>query len=288
MKKVDFFIVGAPKAGTTSLYYYLDQHPEINMSSIKEPNFFSHKFINKQGLYYQNRNIERIEEYHNLFQKSKERLIYGEASVSYLFYDVAESIKNYNPNAKIIIILRNPVSRAFSHYLMDYKLGFLKESFSNIVERKSTDVKSNLFYQQYIELSQYFKQVERYYQVFDNKNILIINYEDFINNTHSCLCSVSNFLEVDSEYDFNFKKKHNKSSMPRNKLLHFLYSISFIRRLGCLLPLRLKNLIKVMILKNNAKPIMQYNTQERLKSLFKDDLIKLDILLNSNFATWIK
>jgi len=289
MNKVDFFIVGAPKAGTTSLYYYLDQHPEINMSSIKEPNFFSHKFINKQKLYYQTKNVERIEDYHNLFKKPKEKLIYGEASVSYLFYDVAQSIKEYNPNAKIIIILRDPVSRSFSHYLMDYKLGFVKDSFLNIVERRSKDDNSDLFYQQYIELSKYFNQVERYYQVFDTKNILIINYKDFINDTKSSLFRVADFLGVDTEYNFNFKKKHNRFSIPRNKFFHFMYSIYFIRKLSyLLLPLGLRRFIKAVILKNNAKPIMPYKTQERLKAFFKEDLIKLDRLLNSNFTTWIK
>ena len=289
MNKVDFFIVGAPKAGTTSLYYYLDQHPDINMSSVKEPNFFSHKFINKQKLYYQTKNVESIEDYHNLFKKPKDKLIYGEASVSYLFYDVAQSIKEYNPNAKIIIILRNPVSRSFSHYLMDCKLGFVKDSFSNIVERRSKDRNSDLFYQQYIELSKYFNQVERYYQVFDTNNILIINYNDFINDTKSSLFRVADFLGVDTEYNFNSKKKHNRFSIPRNKFFHFMYSISFIRRLSyLLLPLALKRFIKAVILKKNAKPIMAYKTKERLKDFFKEDLVKLDRLLNSNFTTWIK
>ena len=125
--------------------------------------------------------------------------------------------------------------------------------------------------------------------MFDSKNILIINYEDFINDTKSCLYSISDFLGVDKKYDFNFKKKHNKFSIPRNKILHFLYSIYFIRRLGYfLLPLKLKNLIKSLILKKNTKPTIPHKTKERLKSLLKEDLIKLDILLNSNFATWIK
>ena len=67
--KVDFFIVGAAKSGTTSLYNYLFKHPEVCMSSIKEPNFFSNKLLNEQKMYYKDVKIDSIEKYHNLFNK---------------------------------------------------------------------------------------------------------------------------------------------------------------------------------------------------------------------------
>ena len=132
--KVDFFIVGAPKAGTTSLYYYLNEHPEIVMSTQKETDFFSDESLQKQRLYYGKNRIETIEKYHALFRQKQDK-IYGEASVSYLFYeDVPKKIKTYNPKAKIIIMLRNPTDRAFSHYLMDYRLGLLSTSLDRIID----------------------------------------------------------------------------------------------------------------------------------------------------------
>ena len=165
--KVDFFIVGAPKAGTTSLYYYLNEHPEIEMSTQKETDFFSDSAIQKQGLYYGENRINTLEKYHNLFPTTQEKK-YGEASVSYLFYeDVPEKIKAYNSKGKIIIMLRNLVDRAFSHYLMDYRLGLISSTLEEVIECKSYNKKSKLFYQQYIELGLYFKQVKRYLEIYD-------------------------------------------------------------------------------------------------------------------------
>ena len=99
MKKVDFFIVGAPKSGTTSLYHYLNEHPKIQMSVQKEPNFFSHTSLERDKLYYSNNRIDTIEKYHSLFEIEDSNLR-GDASVSYLFYkDVPKKILNYNCNA---------------------------------------------------------------------------------------------------------------------------------------------------------------------------------------------
>ena len=101
--KVDFFIVGAPKAGTTSLYHYLNEHLEVEMSSQKEPDYFSDYALQEQGMYYGKNRIDNINKYHGLFTPNAVKLR-GEASVSYLFYnDVPQKIKNYNQKSKIII-----------------------------------------------------------------------------------------------------------------------------------------------------------------------------------------
>ena len=92
--KVNFFIVGAPKAVTTSLYSYLNQHHSISMSLVKEPNYFSHKEILAQKLYYKTKFITDLKKYHSLFDFKNSSCLYGEASDSYLFYkDVAAKIK---------------------------------------------------------------------------------------------------------------------------------------------------------------------------------------------------
>ena len=131
--KVDFFIVGAPKAGTTSLYHYLNEHPQVEMSLQKEPDYFSEAAIQEQGIYYGKNRIDTEEKYNTLFNTQKKDVIFGEGSVSYLFYPtVAQDIKAYNSMAKIIIMLRNPIDRAFSHYLMDFRLGLLSDRFKDV------------------------------------------------------------------------------------------------------------------------------------------------------------
>ena len=107
--------------------------------------FISDKEIIDQGLYYGSSRINTSQKYHNLFKGEKDEKIFGESSVSYLFYpEVSKRIRNYNSESKIIIMLRNPVDRAFSHYLMDCKLGLISDRFEDIFNKKE-----GLKFQQY-------------------------------------------------------------------------------------------------------------------------------------------
>ena len=199
--KVGIFIVGAPKAGTTSLHYYMNEHPEILMSSVKEPNFFSDKEIVDQGLYYETSGINTSQKYHNLFLEKEDEKIFGESSVSYLFYPkVSKRIKEYNTVAKIIIMLRNPVERAFSHYLMDFRLGLLSDRFEDVFNKKE-----GLKFQQYFLLGNYYSQVKRYFNEFSKENVHIIWYSDFKKDTEKEVQKVFKFIGVDSYYKVNFK-----------------------------------------------------------------------------------
>ena len=287
--KVNFFIVGAPKAGTTSLYYYLNQHPEIQMSSQKEPDYFSNESIQKKGLYYGENRIKSIEEYHSLFEYSDEK-IYGEASVSYLFYDdVPFRIKSYNSDAKIIIMLRNPIDRAFSHYLMDYKLGLINDSFEEVINKKSTNKNSHLFYQQYIELSEYSNQIKRYFDVFDINNILLIDYDDFNNNVEKIVNHTYQFLSVDNSFIANVNKKHNTFTMPKNKIIRFIYSFILVRKiLFFISPKSLVHYIKSSLFKDYYKPELSEEIRQQLNHFFKADLKKLEQILDKDFSKWIK
>ena len=228
--KVDFFIVGAPKAGTTSLYHYLDEHHDICMSSDKEPNYFSDEELQQQDMYYGKSRVETLDIYHSLFDKHSESKIKAEVGVSYLFYkEVPKKIKEYNPNAKIIIMLRNPSHRAFSHYLMDRRLGLVYDSFEDVIEKKSNHKNAELFYQQYIEVGQYADQVSRYLEFFDRKNILFIEYEDFRKDIMNVMNRVYKFLNVELSGEINLNQKHNTYSRPKNNFIRFIYSFVSLR-----------------------------------------------------------
>ena len=194
--KPNLFIVGAPKASTTSLYHYLSTHQDIFMAIPKEINYFSKDDINKQELYYNSFTVDSIEEYENLFKNKNNAKIVGEASVSYLFYEkVANKIFRYNPNAKIIILLRNPIERAFSHYLMDKRLGYIKVPFEEIIFKSSKVQFSELFYQQYIELGFYYQQVKRYLNTFGKNQVKIFLTDDIIDDISKVLSSIKYFFE---------------------------------------------------------------------------------------------
>ena len=288
--KVDFFIVGAPKAGTTSLYHYLAEHPQIEMSSQKEPDYFSDTAIQEQGMYYRKNRIDTEEKYYSLFNVESKNVIFGEASVSYLFYkSVAGDIKKYNANAKIIIILRNPIDRAFSHYLMDYRLGLVSDTFDEIVNKTSNNNKVHLYYQQYIQISEYAKQIARYYQQFDEDKIMLIDYEDFKKDVGEIVKSVYTFLGINSEYKADINKKHNTFTMPKNNLIRYIYSFVFIRNmLTFLFPKSLVKSVRSILFKQNKKPKLSDETRKQLKQFFKEDIWELSQILNKDFSKWIK
>ena len=288
--KVDFFIVGAPKAGTTSLYHYLNEHPEISMSSQKEPDYFSDADLQNYGMYYGKNRIDTIKKYHNLFDNNSESKLKGEASVSYLFYkNVPQKIKTYNPEAKIIIMLRNPIDRAFSHYLMDYRLGLVSDSFEDIIDHKSVNKNEKLFYQQYIELSEYASQIKRYLDVFNNTKILFIEYEDLKMDVTSIIKKTYLFLGVNQFYDPDLTKKHNTYTMPKNSIIRFVYSFVILRNIASLfLPKNLVNRIRVVLFKNDKKPVLLEKTRSRLAQYFTNDITTLTKMLNKDFSRWIK
>ena len=287
--KVDFFIVGAPKAGTTSLYHYLNEHPEIVMSRQKETDYFSDEDLQKKGLYYGKNRINTLEKYHSLFQNVDQKKI-GEASVSYLFYeDVPQKIKAYNSNGKIIIMLRNPVDRAFSHYLMDYRLGLIGKSFESILENEKKDIKAALFYQQYIELGQYSGQVKRYIEKFGKENVTIIFYYDFKNHVVKEVQKVYEFLEVDSKYRAEIENKHNTYSMPKNNWIRLIYSfVSFRKILNRILPKRKVRKIKEKLFIKSKKPKLSDVLRARLINLYAHDIKQLEELLSVDLSQWKK
>lgn len=279
--KVNTFIVGTPKAGTTSLHYYLSQHENVCMSSIKEPNFFSSKEV--ASLYYNSKPVNSSEQYHSLFSENKK--ILGEASVSYLFYgDVPKRIYDYNKDAKIIIMLRDPVQRALSHYLMDCRLGFCNESIENILLKNKSYPQ---FFQQFIELGLYYDQVSNYLSVFGKDKVKIIFYSDFKNDTSQIMNDLTDFLEIE-KLDFSYTIQ-NPFLSPSSPFISFLYKFNWIRKFVKFF-LSNKNLDvakKRFFLKNN-KPNFSDNLKSKIRAYFLEDINKLEGLLDVNLSRWKK
>ena len=284
--KVNFFIVGAPKAGTTSLYSYLKQHHSISMSLVKEPNYFSHTEILAQKLYYKTRLITDLKKYHSLFDFKNSSCLYGEASVSYLFYnDVAAKIKEYNENAKIIILLRDPVERAVSHYNMDKRLGFVKIELQEILDDVS--LKNHmLYYQQYIHLGLYYSQVKKYFDVFGKENVCIMKYDDLSKDNKAFTNKITNFLSLDTDLDIDYDTPYNSYKSSSRKFINFLYSISFLRKLvSILLPnTMLKKINKSFFSKPEIR--ISKETEMKLYDLFHEDILILEQMLEIDLSSW--
>jgi hypothetical protein len=281
----NFFVVGAPKCGTTSVYNYLSQHPDIFLPSKKELNFFSSQEIIFQNLYYDSFMIEHLKDYKHMYKKSKNSDVTGDFSVSYLFYkDTPKKIKNSIPDAKIIIFLRDPSERAFSHYLMDYRLGYLDIPLEELIKKPK---KFHLYYQQIIELGLYYKQVKRYKDIFGD-NVKIILFEQLKNNTSFVLKDILGFIGVDNTVDLAADKKHNPFKIPKNNLVKKMYTHKKTRNFFSYLTPKIFRKFIFSNFFSNVKPTISSTTKKSLSNLFEDDIKRLEKLINEDLSDWYK
>jgi hypothetical protein len=213
--KVNLFLVGAAKSGTTSLYKMLGQHPDIFVGDKKEPHFFA-KDCFKPSKRYQKRLCLTLEDYEFNYQSADHQAYYLDASVYYLYFEeVAKALFNYNPDAKIMIILRNPVGRFYSHYKMLRKEGVTNLSLSEFIKHPIDNNGLNV-----LKMGEYQKAVERYQTLFKDQ-CLVLNFSE-LKDTHSLMKKICTFLNI--EYLDSIKMEHeNKSGIPKASWLAYLH-----------------------------------------------------------------
>lgn len=279
--KANTFIVGAPKAGTTSLHYYLSQHEDVCMSTIKEPNYFS--FEEVSSLFYNATSVSDSKAYHKLFKEEKK--IIGEASVSYLFYEnIPNRILEYNPKANIIIMLRNPLDRAISHYLMDYRLGFCSLSLEDILNNRHA---YPLFFQQYLELGLYYQSVKRYLDTFGDEQVHILYYTDFKNDIKDLMKGVFQFLKIENtSLDYSVQNSFLSSDYA---FVSYLYRLSWVRKgLKSLIPQNYVKSVKNRLFSKTDKPNFSESLLSQINAFYQSDISQLESLLNVDLSQWKK
>ncbi len=284
----NLFIVGTPKAGTTSLHHYLSFHPEVFMSTPKETNFFTYDDIKKQDLYYKEEHISSKDQYLNLFKKVKNEHVIGEGSVSYLYYPgTAKKLFDFNPKSKIIIILRNPVERCYSHYLMDYNLGFVKTDLETIISEGENENSSHArAYQQFIKLGQYSHQIEEYLSVFPKEQVKIFIYEEIVPERKKFILDVCAYLGIKYIYDNDFEHQTNIYNQPKGDLLKKMYSSRIIRKsIKTLLPKKQLDRISNRFF-DKKKPKLDENTRLKLTKFYMSDIQKTEDILGKNLNLW--
>ncbi len=289
----DFLIVGSAKSGTTSLWYYLDQHPDIFMNKgIKELGYFSK--------YY---GINDIDEYLKYFDDAKENQVIGEACHPYLSSeDPAAKIFKFNPNMKIIMILRNPVYRAYSLYnwMIQHAWEHLEtfEEALDYEEVRAKDVNfienNNFYYLNYLYFRSglYYEQVKRYLDIFPRDNIKIYIYEDFKKDNKKVVKDIFRFLNVNEDIPLVLDKQ-NESKRIRSVKLQFLLANRFIGYSDKLfIPRRISQKAQHILVNfnevSNPPKLLSADTKQKLLNRYKDDIDKLSSLLNINLNDYWK
>jgi len=275
----DFLIVGAPKAATTTLYHYLTQIPEIYMSPKKSPEYFTKNYPKS----FFTRPIKDRKKYISLFKDVKNEKAVGEASVFYLIDpESPKLIKNEILDARIIMILRDPIQRAFSHYLMFYSAGVEKLTFLDRIEKEKKMLEKGFDPESYCLLpSFYYESVKRYFDIFGRNNVKVFIFEEFIKDPKKIVKELLNFINVDCEIPKFEKETYNPFSKPRGKLAQILLSDRRIMPItGDIIPDKIRWRIKEkFLIKEDDKPKISEREKSILKEVFKDDVNKLSNLL---------
>lgn len=300
--KPNLFIVGAAKSATTSVYNYLNHHPEIYFSNPKEPRYLSYKYEKfphngPNGNLYDSSFIKNEQEYFNLFNDVSIEKVIGEASIQYLYYpQIAGDIKQNFPNSKIIICLRNPIERAYSAYTHNLRGGFENLDFYNALEAENERIAKNYpFLWHYKNVGLYYRQVKEYLRIFGRENVKIILYEDIKNKVHEILIDLCEFLEVNSNFEFkNAEKIYNKSGNSNNKIVNYMTKQNKIKRLikSSLTPRFVRDLsysfYNNILNKFLTKVDMKHDEREYLKKYFEEDIFLLESLIERDLSNWVK
>lgn len=191
----DFIIIGAQKSGTSSLYYYLSQHPSLTLSVTKEVHYYN--YYRRQG-----KNLSWYKSFFPLKIKSVNKKT-GEASPYYLFDEgAAEQIKRDIPNVKLIALLRNPIDRAYSAYNMNVTRGNrqIPRTFEQAIANQNLSMEAS---EVYLLRGNYAEHIKKWLKHFRREQFLFIKSEEFFNDPRSTLQKVYNFLEIDENYPDN-------------------------------------------------------------------------------------
>lgn len=192
--KVNFLVIGAQKAGTTALDHYLRQHPDIGMADVKEVHYFDDEDVFAQ---------EPIDHASYEAHFPGKQALQGETTPIYLWWKPAcERIHRYNPDMKLIAVLRNPVDRAFSHWNMEFNRGNETRDFRSAVQAElqhpkiDPDRQHRVF--SYLSRSFYAEQIERFQRTFDPHQLLWVKYEDLRDDPLTCLHRIFDHIGVDA------------------------------------------------------------------------------------------
>lgn len=291
----NLLIVGAAKSGTTSLHNYLKQHPDFFMTDHKEPHFLIN---NEIGVKRVHKAVTTLSDYQKMFEGSSEYKYRGESSVMYLpFPDIAiRNIKKYlNKDVKIIIMLRNPIERAFVGYLHNVRYNTSENlSFEEAIEKseeryqKINDMTPDT---RYLHVGMYYNQVKKYMDEF-GKNVHVVIYDDYVSNINGCIKRVFDFLNVNN-IEIDSSQRHMVGGwIFKNPILRkLMVSENGLKSFAkLLLPnsiLRKKIRTIVMRFGTSKTPELTSKMRKFLEDYYRHDIVNLENLLDKDL-NWNK
>ncbi|MBS1729186.1 MAG: sulfotransferase [Bacteroidetes bacterium] len=294
----DFLVAGPPKCASTSLHFYLNQHPEIFMSPEKEINFFNRHYH------------KGFDFYSSHFKNAAPGQKIGEATPEYAFLPFAsDRIKKDLPDVKIILCFRNPVERAFSDWLMLWDAGVEIDDFKTCIDFNLKQMETISFdgekgaqvwfdrvnhlhqgekwVRSYLQAGMNGSILEDYLSKFSQNQVKYIFMDDLVSHVDETLKDLFRFLQVDEQ--FVVPDKDEKNFYYDRKAYRSLIKIIGVkpaRRIAHLMPDNLKNVFKQKKSQVKKKWVLEDAERKRLKDIFKPDIQKLEHLTGRNLKHW--
>jgi hypothetical protein len=310
MNMPNFLIIGAQKSGTTSLYEYLKQHPQIYMSSLKEPRFFAFEgekptFAGPGDRELYKDVVSDLEDYQALFQGISKEMAIGEASVVYLYFPrTPERIRHYIPDVRLIAVLRNPVERAYSaflHLTRDRKEPL--RDFASALQAEDERIQNNwgpIWH--YKQIGFYYAQLKRYYDMFEREQIRVYLHEDLSDDPTKMLKEIFEFLGVDNTFVPDVRQRHNVSSVPANGRWYAMYTLLQSQNpvkavVRPFLPRALRRRLFTQVYgristssqdQHVTKLPLPVEVRRQLTEAFRDDILRTQGLIKRDLSHWLE
>lgn len=278
-----FIIIGAAKAGTTSLHYYLDLHPEIQMSAVKETHFFAGP---PNGHPYELGQVETLDAYEKLFDPTVP--VRGEASPSYandpIRSGVPDRMKELLPGVKLIYLVRDPVERTVSHYRHRVGVSGERRSLREVLDSSEPLGETTM--------SRYASQLENYLRHFPEEQIMVIDQADLLTDRDRVLVEVFGFLAVEEsftspEFDAELLKSSERRTYPNgyNRFIRRFVAPS-MRRVPPPLRRSIRRNVEKHVFPPLRKPAVDDDIRARLRDSYRGEVERLRSLTGKDFATW--
>jgi hypothetical protein len=256
------------------------------MSEPKEPHFFYEGGLDRPA-----HDGASLAEYLALFEGVPYRVRAGEASTSYLYSEsAAGEIKRFRPDARIMVVLRNPVDRAYSQYWNHVRDGTEPLSFKEALEAEAGRVREGRWHGfHYVGVGRYADQVARYLETFGEGSVRAYLFEDLTRDAEGVCRDAFAFLGVDPDPPVEVGRIYNRSGPPRSKLASRVLSSKSLRTLaGRVLPAALKREIGERLRNSNTKPVpeMDPKTRAALLDVFEEDISRLEDLIGRDLSGW--
>jgi hypothetical protein len=297
----NFLIIGAAKSGTTSLYRYLRQHPDVYMPAVKEPRFFAYAEdpppMNGPGDERTNEAAGAVytrDAYRQLFAEATTETAVGEASPNYLYSATAPRlIHEHLPEARLIAILRHPVERAYSHFLHLVRSGREPlRDFGAALDAEPERIAAGWEWSwHYRHMGCYGEQLARYLEHVDREQLTVYLFEDFTADPVALAQDIFRVLGVDDAFVPDTSMRYEASGVPKSdRFQRFLLNPDhWIRRISRFLipePVRERLLIRMKNV-NLEKPPLEPDVRERLTAAYRDDVLRLQDLIDRDLSAWL-